>query len=170
MAAKLALLIGLSEYKDSKLPKLAAPLADVRALGELLRRVEICNFDAVETLVNGSIPEAQQKIAKLCDGGQKDDFILLYFSAHRLIDFSGDLYFAFPETMVDELYWTAMSSHFVREVLNKSRSRRQILILDCCHSGAFAAHTKGVRSPAITRDTFEVDGYGREVLTSNWPV
>ena len=50
--------------------------------------------------------------------------------------------------------------------MDSCRSRRQILILDCCHSGAFARGTKGEQK-AITETTFEGSGFGRVVLTAS---
>ena len=169
MALKRALLIGISEYKDYKLSKLSSPLADTQDLAELLKRDDVGAFDEVELLLNSTLAHAKRRIANLCDGRSKDDFILFYFSGHGILDFSGDLFFVLADTIVDELYATALHSFFVRDVLNKSRSRRQLIILDCCHSGAFASGVKGhaVGATAISRDTFEVDGYGREVLASN---
>jgi branched-chain amino acid transport system substrate-binding protein len=169
MLMKYALLIGMSEYEDAELPRLTAPLADVREFADILRNNDVGAFDRVDVIRNASLTIAQRRIAQLCHEKNKDDLILLYFSGHGILDFSGDLFFAVSDTTRSELYATALNAQFIRDVLNKSRSRRQILILDCCHSGAFAAGTKGVAvgAPAMTRNTFEVDGYGREVLTSN---
>ena len=50
--------------------------------------------------------------------------------------------------------------------MDSCRSKRQILILDCCHSGAFARGTKGEQK-AITETTFEGSGFGRVVLTAS---
>jgi uncharacterized caspase-like protein len=38
---------------------------------------------------------------------------------------------------------TAVPASFLTEEMDASRSRRQVLILDCCHSGAFARGAKG---------------------------
>jgi hypothetical protein len=52
--------------------------------------------------------------------------------------------------------------------MDHSRSRRQVLILDCCHSGAFARGSKGVTGASVgTATAFEGKGYGRVVLTAS---
>jgi hypothetical protein len=48
--------------------------------------------------------------------------------------------------------------------MDDCRSRRKILILDCCHSGAWEVGAKG-DTPAVTADTFQ--GYGRVVMTAS---
>ena len=51
--------------------------------------------------------------------------------------------------------------------MDQSRSRRQVLVLDCCHSGAFAQGTKGTTGDSVgTKAAFEGLGYGRVVLTA----
>ena len=51
--------------------------------------------------------------------------------------------------------------------MDRSWSRRQVLILDCCHSGAFARGAKGVVGASVgTAIAFEGSGTGRVVLTA----
>ena len=52
--------------------------------------------------------------------------------------------------------------------MDRSLSRRQVLILDCCHSGAFARGAKGAAGASIgTAVAFEGTGYPRVVLTAS---
>src|SRR3989304_5708220 len=50
--------------------------------------------------------------------------------------------------------------------MDQSRSRRQVLILDCCNSGAFAQGTKAEVGGAMGMTT-ALQGYGRFVLTAS---
>ena len=67
---------------------------------------------------------------------------------------------------MDHLEATAIPSEFVNRQMTRSRSRRIVLLLDCCYSGAFAT---GFMSRAGDRvdlkDRF--DGRGRIVLTAS---
>src|SRR5512138_2651650 len=66
------------------------------------------------------------------------------------------------------LHSTAIESDFIRKSMDQSRSRRQLLILDCCNSGAFAQGTKAATGDSIgTASAFEGTGYGRVVLTAS---
>ena len=56
----------------------------------------------------------------------------------------------------------------LNERLDECRARSQILMLDCCHSGAFARGTKGDRDPGLDlKQRFQPTGRGRVVLTAS---
>ena len=62
---------------------------------------------------------------------------------------------------------TAIQSDYIRDAMEQSRSKRQVLILDCCHSGAFAQGSKAMTGESAgTGPAFEGIGYGRVVLTA----
>ena len=85
-----------------------------------------------------------------------------------MLDRSGNLYLALEHTEYNNLPGTALRASIIKEAMNRSLSRRQILILDCCHSGAISRGTKSaIGNQAVTEGTFEVRGYGREILTSS---
>ena len=167
MSRKVALLIGNSEYEDSSLAKLVKPSADVAALAKLLLDPKIGGFDDVKTLLNESLAAVQRATAALFAKKQRDNLLLLYFSGHGVMDEHGHLYLAVKDTERDLLSGTALSAAFVATDMNKSRSRRQVLILDCCHSGAFARGAKGSVGASVgLASQFDVTGYGRVVLTA----
>ncbi len=165
MSRKLALIIGNSEYDDANLARLKAPEADVRAFAELLRDPDIGGFETVETLFNHPFAEVHPAVADFFADKRPDDLLLLYFSGHGVLDPQGRLYLGLKNTRRERLSGSAIASTFIKDEMDNSRSKRQVLILDCCHSGAFARGAKGaVGAQAITNATFE--GHGRVVLTA----
>jgi hypothetical protein len=62
----------------------------------------------------------------------------------------------------------SIPAHEVREFMGECRAERQVVVLDCCHSGAFAEGGKaGSAPPAITAETFSSgDGGGVYILTA----
>lgn len=68
----------------------------------------------------------------------RDDLLLLYVSCHGVKDDTGRLYFATTNTKVHRLAATGVPSAFVSERMDHSRSRKIVLLLDCCYSRAFA--------------------------------
>jgi len=93
--------------------------------------------------------------------------LLLYFSGHGVLDDQGELYLAAKDTERDLISGTAVPAAYITGEMNRSRSRRQVLIFDCCHSGAFARGAKGVAGASVgTASVFEGTGYGRVVLTA----
>jgi len=167
MSSKFALVIGNSHYQDPNLAKLAAPAEDATDLAATLRAAPIGGFD-VTTLVDASASDLHKAIAKFFANRKYDDLLLLYFSGHGVLDDQGQLYFAAKDTERDLLSGTAVPASFVKTEMDRSRSRRQVLILDCCHSGAFARGAKGATGATVgTATAFnDGEGYARAVLTA----
>ena len=71
------------------------------------------------------------------------------------------------DTYRKELYSTAISADFVNMIMSRSKSKRQVLLLDCCYSGAFAKGmiSKGADKEVHTKEHF--DGHGRIILTAS---
>src|SRR3972149_6774475 len=163
---KYALIIGNNQYNDAKLAQLKTPEADARALARVFRAKNIGNFDEVNTLINQTEVRSRRAISEFLSNKKPEDLVLLYFSGHGVLDGRGSLFLALKDTETRSLNATAISSSFISYEMVSSRSRRQILILDCCNSGAFARGTKGEHK-AITETTFEGNGFGRVVLTAS---
>lgn len=152
MSRKLALVIGNSEYEDA-------------TLAGLLRDPATGGFDQVDILLNRPFADVHPAIADFFNDKRPDDLLLLYFSGHGVLDAQGRLFLGLKNTRRTLLSGTAIASGLVKEQMDDSRSRRQVLILDCCHSGAFARGAKGaLGAQAITDATFE--GHGHVVLTA----
>jgi len=167
MAQKSALIIGNSRYDDPSLARLGAPGQDATDLAETLNAAQIGGFE-VTKLIDASAADLHKAIARFFAGHKYDDLLLLYFSGHGVLDDQGQLYFAAKDTERNLLSGTAIPASFVKSEMDRCRSRRQVLILDCCHSGAFARGAKGAIGATVgTATAFnEGEGYARAVLTA----
>jgi uncharacterized caspase-like protein len=163
---KYALIIGNNKYDDPKLAQLKTPAADSQALAKVLDDKTIGGFDAVTPLINQNETRVRIAISEFLTDKKPDDLVLLYFSGHGILDDRGRLYLALKDTQVNLLKATSLPSSFLTDEMDSCRSKRQILILDCCHSGAFARGAKGEQK-AVTEATFEGSGFGRVVLTAS---
>lgn len=164
MSRKLALLLGNSTYGPG-LPPLEKPDADIAALAKVLADPAIGGFDEVKPLLDATSATARLEVARFFARRSPDDLLLLYFSGHGLRDDRGGLYLAAQDTEADLLRGTAVPAAFISEEMDNCRSRRQILILDCCYSGAFE---RGAKGPAANPATaFKGNGLGRFVLTAS---
>ena len=164
MARKFALIIGNSEYKDPALTWLKAPDADVQTLASVLRDPNIGAFDDVQVFANANESDVRRMISRFFSEKKREDLLLLYFSGHGVLDENGRLHLAVKDTERNLLAATSIPATFINERMDDCRSRRKILILDCCHSGAWEVGVKG-DTPAVTADTFQ--GYGRVVMTAS---
>ncbi|WP_051469936.1 caspase, EACC1-associated type [Fischerella sp. PCC 9605] len=167
---KVALLIGVSEYEEPSLNPLKGASKDVEAMQRVLQNSGMGGFDEVRTLPDPNPLAMQEAIETLFSDRAKDDLVLLFFSGHGIKDESGRLYFATRITRKNKqgelIKATAVPATFVQDIMSNSRSKRQVVILDCCFSGAFAEGW-------VAKDDGSVDvknilgGEGRAVLTSS---
>jgi caspase domain-containing protein len=160
---RLALVIATGSYLDPALAKLRAPGRDATELADVLGDEAIGGFE-VETVLDAPAEALRRQIARFCAGVGPHDLALIYLSCHGVLDDRGRLYYASADTDRALLSATAVPAAWLNEQLEDCRSRRQILVLDCCHSGAFAKGAKGEGELAL-RDRFE--GRGRVVLTGS---
>lgn len=162
---RLALLVATSDYTDPDLRQLRAPGRDASELAEVLRDSQIGGFD-VQVLVNAPSGEVQEGIEDFCTDRHPDDQLMIYLSCHGVLDSYGRLYYTATNTRRQRLAATAIAAGWLNERLEDCRARRQILVLDCCHSGAFARGAKGDTELAL-QQRFEPHGRGRVVLTAS---
>ena len=168
---KFALLIGVSEYSEGENPLSALPAAlnDVRALSVVLEDSNIGEFDEVTVLENPSAGQIRSKIEALFADRSADDLVLLYFSGHGITDQQGNFFFSTPKTHKNQKGFLVKSSAVpaqeVHGYMDDCASDRMVVILDCCHSGAFG--------DLMPRDGGEIGferqlgGRGRVILTAS---
>lgn len=181
MSQKYALVIGNNRYDDPNWHDLKTPERDAEAMAAVLNDPKIGGFDRVETVLNVSVPQMRIKIAELFDARahKPDDLLLFYFSGHGTLDSGDRLYFVGKETQHGPLVRaTGLDASYITREMDGARSRRQVIILDSCYSGAFGKLPKGAvptqaifegdseaifeRDKAMLEDT----GYGRHILAA----
>jgi Caspase domain len=162
---KAALLIATAEYGDPAFRRLRTPGHDVEALTRVLADPAIGGFD-MHALVNQPGQLVEEEIEGFFADRKPDDLLLLYLSCHGVKDQDGRLYFAATDTKLQRLAATGISSTFVNQQMDNSRSRQIVLLLDCCYSGAFARGfaTRGGEGVEL-KERFQ--GRGRVVITAS---
>ncbi|BCL36797.1 caspase, EACC1-associated type [Nostoc sp. MS1] len=168
--AKVALLIGISEYQEGLTP-LPKAVNDVEAMRRILVNPEMGGFAEADVTVLKN-PERQQMetaIFQLYANCQKDDLVLFYFSGHGVTVENGDFYFSTRITKKDKnklILPTAVDATNVHKWMNQSKSKRQVVILDCCFSGAFAKGLTAKDDGIIDLQKY-LGGEGRAILTAS---
>ncbi|MEP5658658.1 MAG: SUMF1/EgtB/PvdO family nonheme iron enzyme [Hyphomicrobiales bacterium] len=167
MGERHALLIGMDFFQDEKLSRLLAPKDDVYALREALLDSRIGAFDSAEVLFNSDLVPLQSALHNLFDGRAPDDLLLLYYTGHGLIDRSGALYLSLHNSNASTPSIGSLEADFVRKRMKESHAEAQIVVLDCCHSGAFMDGAKrAVDQQAVTGQTFDIGGKGQYILSA----
>ena len=170
--AKYALLVGVSEYQSSKIKRLPGVLKDIEAMQRILKQPNIGGFDDVKLLTNPDSGTIRDEIEDLfINKCQEDDIALLYFSGHGWRDENRYLYFLSNNCIVNSQNQVlrAVPARFIQEqCMNRSKTRRQVLILDSCFSGAFP---EGMSAKDLIAEKVDLAGQlggeGRAILTSS---
>jgi WD40 repeat protein len=160
-----ALIVASHRYEDPTFSQLRAPVRDAEALAGVLSDPAIGDF-RVQALVNEPWYRVREEVEGFFAEHRRNDLLLLYFSCHGVKDPNGQLYFATTDTKFSRLAATGISSSFVNEQMDRSRSKRIVLLLDCCYSGAF---TRGLmaRAGEAVDVTERFEGGGRAVITAS---
>jgi len=162
---RLALVIATQSYDDPALRRLRAPSRDAENLQAVLADRDVGGF-AVTPVIDGTAQSVRIAVADFLDGRRPDDLVLMYLSCHGLVDPRRRLYFAARDTTKERLAATGVEAQWLLDQLEECRARRQVLILDCCFSGAFAAGAKGSDDLGLG-ERFLGQGRGRVVLTAS---
>jgi uncharacterized caspase-like protein len=143
-----ALIVANADYADEALQGLASPAQDATALTRVLEDPDRCGFE-VSAVVDADSAEVTEAVEGFLVDAERGDLCLLYFSCHGLKDENGRLYFATRNTRRNRLRSTAVPAAVVNDLLLGSRSRRKVLLLDCCYGGAFAKGMQVKADPAV---------------------
>ena len=162
---RVALLIAVETYADQSLAQLRAPADDAAAFRDVLADPALGGFD-VTSVIDADAQQIRLAVDGFLTDCRPNDLALVYLSCHGLMDARRRLYFAATDTLKDRLAPTGLEGDWLLDQLEECRARRQVVILDCCFSGAFAAGAKGTEDLRLG-DHFVGQGRGRVVLTAS---
>lgn len=141
---RLALVIGINEFKDANWRPLHYAEKDAKDLAKALRDPKVGYFNQVTELTvpeDTSLPAIRKALLELENQNMSpDDVVMIYVSTHGTLekDSSQRLhqYLVASDTRFDNIAATALEVSELQGWFNRLRSRRKVLIMACCHSGA----------------------------------
>ena len=152
-----ALVVGINTYNYERLNNLTAPAQDAEAVAQLLEKhgdFKVTRLPAVKDKPNDTIKvgkktkvtltQLEEAIVQLFKPeGKAPDTALLYFSGHGLRKNQGiqEGFLATSDVNPDLGNW-GVRLKWLRELLQESDVKQQIIILDCCYSGELLNFTE----------------------------
>ncbi len=167
-----AVIIGINNYEDKNVQDLRYAVPDATSLFEVLTAPETGGFDPAKAKLltdKSGTPPTRRNILRALGGlesaPRRDDTVLVYFSGHGFTE-KGENYLLPRDGELGLLEDTGVSLKRFMISLKRCVAKRQIIILDCCHSGVDRARGLGnAMTEEVAHRVFE-EAEGRIVLSS----
>jgi ABC-type multidrug transport system ATPase subunit/pSer/pThr/pTyr-binding forkhead associated (FHA) protein len=163
--SRLALVVATVGHADTSLRRLRAPARDAADLSEVLADPRVGGFE-VTRVIDRPVRETRLAVEGFFTGRSRDDLVVVYLSCHGLVDGRRRLYFAAADTRKGRLAATGLQARWLLGRMEDCRARRQVVILDCCFSGASAGDGTGETELGLG-ERFHGQGRSRVVLTAS---
>lgn len=131
-----ALLIAIEHYNEPKhFPRVRYATKDAEEFAEALKGIGVYEDDikllldkkATKTAIEKEVENITRKVLS-------NDRIIFYFSGHGAYE-NKENYLLPTDSYHDDIHSTSVSINLVLNKLNKSICEKNLLFLDCCHSG-----------------------------------
>ena len=124
-----------SHYKDSKITELEGALNSVKKLQSVIVSELGVSEENTLFIYDKNQYEITTEIMEFENNIQKDDVVIFYFCGHG-IKVGDELWLFTNNTIKKSIEMTALNYNIIIKSLRNSPSKRVLVILDCCNSGA----------------------------------
>ena len=129
---KRALLIGINNYPGNELKGCVEDIKQVKTAIEK-NGDGSPNFDVMIMPDVQTSAEVMENIQRLFNGD--GEAALLYFSGHGFVNDTGAEIVMPQDTLTPGQYYMGIQMRTIMDIVNNSKVRNKIVILDCCYSG-----------------------------------
>jgi len=176
-----ALIIGISNYQDTRIPKLDCTVPDAQAVFDLLTDPDMAGFEKenVKILLDeeGTLNKIKDAISNwLFKNADEDSTVIIFFAGHGGVEedrFGIETdhlakYLLPYDTLFDNFSASALSNSDFNMFLRSIKSKRLVVFMDSCYSGGV---TKKARDVKIIEDPYVkmAEGEGRLVIAASQP-
>jgi formylglycine-generating enzyme required for sulfatase activity/uncharacterized caspase-like protein len=157
-----ALIIGINDYKDPKIPDLETPLQDARAMEDVLQNKY--GF-VVKTILdkNATRRSVYNSLRNLSSEANPEDSVLIYYAGHGEIDrqYEDGWWILYDATAGDPT--TYLDNVQVQKAMRSMKARHVLLISDSCYSGTLFGQARGM--PPVIDNKYYLSLYNEK---SRW--
>jgi Caspase domain len=172
-----AVIIGIGQYEDARIPYIPLSRADAEAFADYLIRdlqvppnnvTVLLDYQATEREIRRAIGSTLRTKLSV------EDTVFIFWAGHGAQDNAGDTYFVAYDTLGDpnDLFASAINMQFLTSAINRLPAERVVMILDTCHSGEAGG---GMMLASARTRSFDSDAFltklsqseGRVVISSS---
>ncbi|AZS84618.1 caspase family protein [Streptomyces griseoviridis] len=168
-SASRAVLIGVSAYTDPAVERLPTAVPGARRLRSLLTDPALWGLAGKDCVVLSN-PDTPNRVLRAVQVAAEaaTDTLLIYFAGHGRIGPGGDLLLMLPGAALEGPYAVVPYSDLRQMLLNHRRADNQVLIVDCCHSGAVVTDHMGpldLAQRTVIERTYVITACGKQQLS-----
>ena len=162
LGAYRALIIGINDYNDPKIPDLKTAVNDAQAMANLLR--EHYGFQ-VELLLDRKATRKAiyQALRNLASSAKPDENILIYYAGHGDLDRISEDGWWIPADAEGGDPVTYLDNFLVQKYIRSMQARHVLLISDSCYSGTLFGQARAM--PPVIGDKYYLNLYNEK---SRW--
>ena len=157
-----ALIIGINDYVDPKIPDLETAVNDARALAKLLR--EKYGFRVELMLGREATKKAiYNAFRKLAASTKPDESVLIYYAGHGDLDRTYNTGWWIPVDAKGGDPFTYLDNVQVQNAMRAMKARHVLLVADSCYSGTLFGQARAM--PPVLTDKYYLNLYNEK---SRW--
>ena len=162
LGAYRALIIGINNYNDPKIPNLETAVDDARSMAQVLG--ERYGFQ-VKLLLNGEATKKAiyQELRNLAVSANPDDSVLIYYAGHGDLDRTYNDGWWIPADAKGGDPITYLENVQVQKSMRSMQARHVLLISDSCYSGTLFGQSRSI--PQVIDDKYYLNLYNEK---SRW--
>ncbi len=165
-------MVGVSKYRDPKIPRLGLSDNDAKAFGDFLKTQKaIFKETRVTSLINekATKSEVEKYLYYMLPKAGKEDTIILYFSGHGAFDPIRPTEFLFlPYDAETEYLSTSGVKMSGLDFLKGVSAERVLVVSDACYAGGFSEMKSKSMAPSVDLFLQEFrNSSGRVIITSS---
>ena len=132
---RFAIVIGIQNYDDNTLSKLAWSVADAKLIHETLQNRYGCKPENTLLLVDETRVRIEQAIPDWLGRSDITSEVIVFFAGHAYVDDDGLAFLAAKDFDFSRITESGISLSWLREQLETCPAREKLLLLDCSRVG-----------------------------------
>ena len=158
-----ALIIGINDYRDNRIPKLKTAVNDARELAEILKKNY--GFKDVTLLLDENAGESKiiKELRRLVAQSSKNDSVLVYYAGHGELDRLTGSGWWIPYNAIAQDPSTYIDNSVIQKYIKSIPARHVLLVADSCFSGTLFGEARSL--PKVIDDKWYATLYKKR---SRW--
>jgi hypothetical protein len=131
-----ALIIGINDYADTKIPSLDKPIRDAEMFYNAITTRYTFNTENVKILRNATMADMVDALDYFAKKVRPEDNFLIFYAGHGVYDKEADIGFWLPSDAKKSSKFAWFRNSTLRDYLKEMKSKHTLLISDACFAGS----------------------------------